>query len=224
LSLANGLDVANISSHKTGNVGRKRKVITPDAITDVPLMACSNIRSLANALHVGIATVHNWIKAGEIRPHSSAIKPFLTLTNKLERIQFCLAQFNPCQLDDHDPTFLDMFDRIHVDEKWFYMTKMASKFYLAAGEAEPHCTCKNKSFITKVMFLAAVSRPRWDTTRNQHFNEKLGIWPFIKYVAAKRGSRNRPKGTIETKPMTSVTNVEYAQFITDKLLPAIRDK
>ena len=135
-----------------------------------------------------------------------------------------MAQLNPCQLDDHDPTFLDMFDRIHVDEKWFYVMKMANKFYLAACEAEPHHTCKSKSFITKVMFLAVVSQPRWDSSHNQYFNGKLGIWPFVKYVAAKHGSRNRPKGTIETKAMTSVTNMEYAQFITDKLLPAIRDK
>lgn len=103
-----------------------------------------------------------------------------------------------------------MFDCIHVDEKWFYVMKTASKFYLAACEAEPHRTYKNKSFITKVIFLAVVGRPRWETSRNQHFNGKLGIWPFIKYVAAKHGSRNRPKGTIETKAMTSVTNVEYA--------------
>jgi hypothetical protein len=168
LSLANGLDVPNVSSRKTGNVGRKRKVITPDAITDIPLMARSNIRSLANVLHVGVAIVHNRIKAGEIRSHSSTIKPFLTPTNKLEHIQFCLAQLNLCQLDNHDPTFLDMFDRIHVDEKWFYVTKTASKFYLAAGEAELHRTCKSKSFITKVMFLVVVDRPRWDAIRNQH--------------------------------------------------------
>jgi hypothetical protein len=63
-------------------------------------------------------------------------------TNKLERIQFCLAQLNPCQLDDHDPTFLDMFDRIYIDEKWFYMTKTARKFYLVASEAELHRICK----------------------------------------------------------------------------------
>jgi hypothetical protein len=224
LSLANGLDVANVSSRKTGNVGKKKKVITPYAITDIPLMAHSNIRSLANALHIGVATVHNRIKACEIRPHSSTIKPFLIPTNKLESILFCLAQLNPCQLDNHDPTFLDMFDRIHVHEKWFYVTKMASKFYLAASKEEPHRTYKSKNFITKVMFLAAVSRPRWNTSHNQHFNGKLGIWPLVEYVAAKRGSRNRPKGTIETKAMTSVTNVEYAQFITDKLLPAIRGK
>jgi hypothetical protein len=38
LSLANGVDVANVSNRKTGNVGRKRKVITPDAITNILFM------------------------------------------------------------------------------------------------------------------------------------------------------------------------------------------
>ena len=71
------------------------------------------------------------------------------------------------------------------------------------------------------MFLAAVARPRWDTRRNQRFVGKLGIWPFITFEEARRNSRNRPAGTPVTKAMTSVTNVEYSQFIIEKLLPAI---
>ncbi|KAJ0034614.1 hypothetical protein Pint_26432 [Pistacia integerrima] len=49
---------------------------------------------------------------------------------------------------------------IHVDEKWFYMTKQSEKYYLLPDEDEPLRTCKSKTFITKVMFLAAVTRPR----------------------------------------------------------------
>ena len=74
------------------------------------------------------------------------------------------------------------------------------------------------------MFLAAVARPRWDTRRNQRVDGKLGIWPFITIKEARSNSWNRPAGTPVTKAMTLVTNVEYRQFITEKLFPAIKEK
>ncbi|KAJ0017708.1 hypothetical protein Pint_10049 [Pistacia integerrima] len=49
---------------------------------------------------------------------------------------------------------------IHVDEKWFYMTKQSEKYYLLADEDKPLRTCKSKTLINKVMFRAAVIRPR----------------------------------------------------------------
>ena len=36
------------------------------------------------------------------------------------------------------------------------------------------------------------------------FDGKIGIWPFIEKVAAKKNSRNRHKGTLETKNDESV--------------------
>jgi hypothetical protein len=42
-------------------------------------------------------------------------------------------------------------------------------------------------------------------------------------VPAQRGSRNRPRGTLETKPI-SVTKEVYKKFILEKVLPAIEKK
>ena len=120
--------------------------------------------------------------------------------------------------------FNEMMDVVHVDEKWFYMTQNTRRYYLAPDEEEPHRTTKSKRYSTKVMFLAAVARPRWDTRRNQRFDGKLEIWPFITIEEARRNSQNRPAGTPVTKAITSVTNVEYRQFIIEKLLPAIKEK
>ena len=117
-----------------------------------------------------------------------------------------------------------MLDVIHVDEKWFYITRDKRRYYLHPDEDEPHRQCKNKRFITKVMFLAAVARPRWDTNKNKRFDGKLGIWPFIKTEISKRKSRNRPAGVPETKAIEKVTNVEYREFLIEKLLPAIKNK
>ncbi|KAH7836835.1 hypothetical protein Vadar_006228 [Vaccinium darrowii] len=68
------------------------------------------------------------------------------------------------------PIFKDMYNYVHVDEKWFFLSRESEKFYLLPEEREPLGTCKSKRFITKVMFLAAVARPRFDATRNEEFS------------------------------------------------------
>ena len=58
--------------------------------------------------------------------------------------------------------FIDNYDCIHVDEKWFHIKKVAKKYYLGPNELPPERTTCHKSHITKVMFLCAVARPRMD--------------------------------------------------------------
>lgn len=41
---------------------------------------------------------------------------------------------------------------------------------------------QNKQAIDKVMFLAALARPRYHANRNCYFDGNLGIWPFVKKV------------------------------------------
>ena len=45
--------------------------------------------------------------------------------------------------------------------------------------------------------------------------------PFVEMVAVKHKSKNRPKGTIETKPITFVTKEVITKMIIDKVFPAI---
>ncbi|KAG6432914.1 hypothetical protein SASPL_104504 [Salvia splendens] len=47
-----------------------------------------NLLSVAAGLGCSKATVWRWVKAGLIRPHTSAIKPSLTAANKLLRLRF----------------------------------------------------------------------------------------------------------------------------------------
>ena len=76
-------------------------------------------------------------------------------------------------------------------------------------EEVPHRTCQSKRFITKVMFMAAVARPRGDVGSEDYFNGKIGIWPFVYKEAAKRNSKNRTKGTYVTKNIESVNAQEF---------------
>ncbi|XP_038679429.1 uncharacterized protein LOC119980705 [Tripterygium wilfordii] len=122
------------------------------------------------------------------------------------------------------PSFINMFDRIHIDEKWFYMSKPSQKYYLHPEEIEPFRTCKSKRFISKVMFLTAVARPRFHSTANREFNGKIGIWPFVFKEPAKRSSKNRVAGTLESKPILSVTKDIIRLCLIEKLLPSIKEK
>ena len=55
------------------------------------------------------------------------------------------------------------------------------------------------------MVLAAVARPRFDSSGNQEFDGKIGIFPFTYKEPAKHTSKNCVAGTVETKPVSSVT-------------------
>ena len=186
----------------------------------MPLSQRSTIRSLSAAINVPKSTLHRKFKQGQLRRHSNAIKPLLTDANKLQRTEFALSMLIP---GTNPPKFQEMLDCVHVDEKWFYLTKTKATYYLCPDEPEPLRTCKSKRFIEKVMFLAAVARPRFDHSRNKFFDGKVGIWPFVVREPAQRKSKNREAGTLVTKPI-NVTKEIYCDFLINKVLPAIREK
>jgi hypothetical protein len=85
------------------------------------------------------------------------------------------------------PTFISMHNIVHIDEKWFTLTKRNKKYYLLPEEEEPHRCIQNKNCIGKVMFLTAVARPRFDAQKKPTFSGKLGVWPFVKETTAMWG-------------------------------------
>jgi len=115
-------------------------------------------------------------------------------------------------------------DEVHVDEKWFYIIELMGKYYLLPEEEEPLRQAKSKRYILKVMFLCAIARPRWDPHKKQWWDGKIGMWPFTYTEAAKRKSKNCPKGTIVTKVITSVGTKEYRDVIVEQVVPAIKEK
>ncbi|KAI3708174.1 hypothetical protein L2E82_37296 [Cichorium intybus] len=204
-------------------VGRKRVQVNLNQVLDIPLRRRTNIRSLANCLNVSKSTLHRRIKKGALRPHTNAIKPNLTNENKRARLEFCLSNVSR-SLSNQIPTFHDMFNVVHIDEKWFYMSKPSRRYYLLPGEDEPLRTCQSKKFITKVMFLAAVARPRFNASGDEIFSGKIGIYPFTRLEPAKRSSKNCVAGTLETKPILSVTKEVTRSWLIEKVLPDIRAK
>lgn len=146
------------------------------------------------------------------------LKPRLTIANQIERLKFCLRFIDPITRQFHS-----IDDRIHADEKWFYLKDGKLCALLGPEEEIPHRYVQSKRFITKVMFLCAVARPRHDSNGKVIFDGKIGFWPFVEQVAAKIYSKNRPKGTLELKPV-NVDKTVYRDIIVENLIPAIKSK
>ena len=116
-----------------------------------------------------------------------------------------------------------MDDIVHLDEKWFYMTRENNTYYLLPGEPPPLRSMTNKNSIVKVMFLTAVAKPRHGEGGVVTFDGKIGIWAFVIETPAKRESRNRKRGTLELKSM-KVTRDVMRDYLCNKVVPAIQDK
>ncbi len=73
------------------------------------------------------------------------------------------------------------------------------------------------------MFLRAVAKPRQNPATGDWFDGKIGCWPFIETVEARRTSVNRPKGALVTAGV-SVDKAAYKGMLIQKLLPAMKTK
>ena len=62
-----------------------------------------------------------------------------------------------------------------MDEKWFFLTREKERYLLHWDKKNPKHCVKHKSHITKVMFLCAVGRPRFNTCSNSWWDSKLEI-------------------------------------------------
>ena len=188
-------------------------------IKNIPLCKQWTQRKLAASLGVSKTTVQCWIVDLTIRVHCNSLKSVLMEENKVAQLIMALEARDP-----QDPSkFLNMMDRIHVDEKWFFLSQQRERYLLLPEERNPKRSVKSKSHITKVMFLCAVARPRFNPSANSWWDGKLGIWPIGGWEPAQRASKNRPWGTLVWKNKL-VTKGVYRELLISKLLPVIVEK
>ena len=88
----------------------------------------------------------------------------------------------------------EWYDRVDLDEKWFYITFGGGRLKMPAGEERPKTRLKSKRFVGKIMVLTAVTRPRGN------FNGILGSWrvakPFIyRHAATFKGNAYEAGGS-----------------------------
>ncbi|XP_041995655.1 uncharacterized protein LOC121745765 [Salvia splendens] len=183
----------------------------------------SSLRKMTVKLNVSKSTLDHWVKQGKLRPHTNAIKHALTNMNKVARARWSRSQLQP-QITQGRVQYQSMHNVVHIDEKWFYMTKVSDIYYLLPDEDEPYRSCKSKRYITKVMFMCAVSRPQFGMDGQATYDGKVGIFPFTEVLLAQRKSKNRARGTMETKSINSVTKAVMRDCLINKIIPAIKAK
>ena len=210
----------NVDSRKKSSSGRKKKYGLEDLerLRDVDFHQRQNLRSLSYAISIPVTSCWRLLKEGMLKRVSSSLKPLLTPENMVARNHFCRSFIGANGL------YNDMYQYIHIDEKWFYITRVNQRYYLLPDEEPPDRSCKSKRFITKVMFMAAVARPRFDHQKKQYFDGKIGIWPFVFKEPAKRNSKNRSKGTLVTKLIERINAEETKKMLLNNVIPAIKEK
>ena len=137
------------------------------AFLDIPNEKKQTIRDIASALNIPKTTLGRLVKKGTIKTKVVGVKPYLTDINKIQRVSFALEHV------DANGVFQNMYDHVHIDKKWFYMFKLKKRVYFHPLEEElPQEVrkCVNKRHRKKVMFLAAVARPRFNYHKQAWFD------------------------------------------------------
>ncbi|XP_074271219.1 uncharacterized protein LOC141595145 [Silene latifolia] len=213
----------SVNSKLKGRQMPKRKVFDTNKLESIELLKRTTQEGVSKGMGVSQSTVSRWVKADLIDSHTNAIKPLLSDKNKLERLIYCLSHLH---YDKHTKQFIfkDQSNVIHIDEKWFFITKPSQRFYVGKKERRPFRCTQSKRFITKVMFMCAVSRSKYAENKEVICDGKIGIWPFVMEVPAKRKSKNRTAGTLETKNIESITKKVTKEMLISNVLPAIKAK
>lgn len=210
----------NLKSKKKGNSGRPKldREALILALKAVPIRQRRTYRHAAKAIGYSTGAIFNAVRRGDLKRMSCGLRPALTAANKLQRLQFCLSFIDPVTRK-----FDGMYNRIHVDEKWFYMKEGKLTAIVTPDEDMPNRNTKSKRYITKVMLIAAVARPRFSADGEVEFDGKIGFWAFTEEVAAKKDSKHRKKGTMEMKPV-NVDSTEYRKMMVDNVIPSVKSR
>ena len=198
--LINAFPDTVFDTDRIGKCGAKQKYdreALKDQLKQLPSRHRRTYKHAAEKLCIPVSVLHKIVKKEKVfRRHRNRLKPVLNNDHKIWRVMHALSKIDQPTINLRQPKFRDMYDEIHLDEKWFFLTKDGMTYILADDEEVPVRRTSHKSHIAKVMFLCAQARPRFDHAKQQWWDGKLGIWPVGEFVEAKRDSVNRPAGYI----------------------------
>lgn len=164
-------------------------------------------------------TLRRWTKKLGMKTRRSYVKPLLRMKHRAQRLRFILEKL------DKKGHFKKENMTIHVDEKWFYLTRVKGKVRITPNEPRFNDkTTQHKSHIEKVMFLSAIGKPQF-LPDGTYFDGKIGIWPFITEEEYKRNTKHHKKGDKKRKAV-SCTAKEYLEMMTKEngVLDAVCEK
>ncbi|XP_021774239.1 uncharacterized protein LOC110738172 [Chenopodium quinoa] len=216
-------NVIDVRSKKLGKTGPKPTEYTDEFLQSAPLYKRVTERSYGAALKISHVTIHKLKKKGRLRTHTSTNRPALTSNHKITRLKWVLSHLLPAE-DNRDPQFLDMQQVVHIDEKWFYLNPDTRRFYLLPNEPNPYMCQQSKRFKVKAMFMAVIGKPIFDPQGNVLHDGKYGIFPFVYETTAKKKSKNREAGVVETKAIQNVNKEAIRAMLLEKVIPGIKQK
>ena len=168
-SLIITLEIASRNNSRA-NCLKYSHAVFRQGLKEIPRRHRKTYHSTVKAMGVALSTVQRMLLHRDVcRIHTSSLKPTLTEENKMSRMELALSFVDK----NNTSRFENMEDLIHIDEKWFYLTKDGQRFIIAADEEEPYRHVQHKSFLTKIMFLCAVARPRYNMRKNAWFDERF---------------------------------------------------
>ncbi|XP_021727148.1 uncharacterized protein LOC110694276 [Chenopodium quinoa] len=197
--------------------------ISDEILQSVPLHLRQTERSYAGALKISHSTVHNLKRKGRLRTHTTCNKPALSSDHKVARLRWILSHINPFT-ENQDPTFVDMRNVIHCDEKWFYLNPDKRRFYLLPSEEDPYMAVQSRRFKLKAMFMAIIGKPLYGIDGEMLHDGKYVIFPFTVQQLAQKSSKKRPRGTLETKALQNINTELIREMLLTKVIPAIKSK
>lgn len=161
-----------LRSCKKGTVGRKKYPIAKieSALRALPHRRRRTVRHAARDTGIPYSALFRAVKAGLIKRRGSKLRPVLTVRHRMRRLGFALSLVYERTLK-----FDAMYDRLFVDEKWFYLNKTNFKELQTNEEEAEYRTIQSRRYILTVMFLTAVARPRLGSDGSWSFSGKIGV-------------------------------------------------
>ncbi|XP_074289164.1 uncharacterized protein LOC141614305 [Silene latifolia] len=193
----------DVKSGRIGNKNRKRILPNIEHIKSLDHSLRDTMIRVSKNCGVSVGIVHSWVKEGLLKPHSSPLHPKLTDLHKDQRLLYSLRSLVVKQVLQEffdlnnvpliKILFTEMSNTIHMDEKWFFVT-MTTKSICCGGEEPPYRSCQSKRHVS-------IHKPS---------------------SKAEGQARNRPRGTLETKPIESITKVVIKECLIQQVIPAIK--
>ncbi|VFQ80913.1 unnamed protein product [Cuscuta campestris] len=104
------------------------------------------------------------------------------------------------------------------------LSQETTTFYTLPTEDDPYRTIQSKKFILKIMFVAVVGRPRFGESGETLWDGKVGNFPFTYEEVAKRNCKNRPAGTLKTKPVDVVNRQVMKAMMLTRVISEMKSK
>ena len=143
---------ADLSLNMKGNVGsrKKNREYLKEKIENVHYKHRKSLRALkaalmVNGVNVSISTLSRMrVEDDEFDKKSTRLKPLLTPKHEYDRFEFCKSKLN-----DFTHTFVDNYDSVHIDKKWFNLITENESYWKTKKEDTVHRPSKSKRFIKK---------------------------------------------------------------------------